>query len=420
MTPNWKARYAVIWAGQAFSLVGSMLVRFSIIWWLTEQTGSATMLATQTIMTMLPGLLVGPLISPIIDRWNRGWIMAIADGGTAIATGVLALLFALGVVEPWHIYLIQLLRSLGDAVHNPTMSASTTLLVPRRHYSRVAGMNQTLQGVLSFLVPPLGALLIEIMPIERVLLIDVLSAIPAIVPLLVIRIPSPDHSGEATSGAKGTLGEAARFLLGWRGMAYLVASWSIFGLFRVPMFSLVPLYIQEIFRGSATEYGIFVSAAWVGTALGGVLMSTWGGFRRKGATLRAGLFVFCAGILAFVLAPANMMWVGVAATVIRSMSGAAMGTAFQAIMQTTVPPGLQGRVFSLVGALAMSLPPLGLAVAGPVADAIGLRPVFFAPAVVGLFTCVLWYAVPSIRNLEDHRFGAAVVSTGVGYLEQEF
>ena len=124
--------------------------------------------------------------------------------------------------------------------------------------------------------------------------------------------------------------------------------------------------------------------------------------------------VLSVAMLVFVLAPPEVMWVAVAAALVRNISGAAMGSAFQAIMQSTVPPDLQGRVFSLIHALAMALPPLGLAAAGPIADAVGLRPVYAAAAAVSFVLVAVWSAVPSIRNLEDQAPAGSETHAGVG------
>jgi len=93
---NWAARFFIVWTGQAFSLFGSQLVQFALIWWLTQKSGSATILAiaTATLVGMLPQIVLGPFAGAIVDRWNRRAIMIIADGSIALFTLLLAYLFA--------------------------------------------------------------------------------------------------------------------------------------------------------------------------------------------------------------------------------------------------------------------------------------------------------------------------------------
>jgi len=157
---GWKLSFFTIWLGQALSLLGSSLVQFALIWYLTTETGSAVVLTTATLVAMLPQILIGPIAGSIVDRSNRRRLMIAADSGIALATLVLAALFALGLTQIWHIYLVLMFRSLGSAFHGPALIASTSLMVPKEQLSRIQGLNQTLQGALSLFSPPLGALLI--------------------------------------------------------------------------------------------------------------------------------------------------------------------------------------------------------------------------------------------------------------------
>jgi len=180
-TPErWAPKFFTIWTGQAFSLIGSALVQFALVWWMTKTTGSATVLATATLVALLPQILLGPFVGTLVDRWNRRLIMIIADTGIAVVTGVLILLFAAGNVSVWQVYLILLIRSFGGAFHSPAMTASTSLMVPKKHLARLSGLNQTLQGVLSIFAPPLGALLIGLLPMQSVLAIDIGTAALAV------------------------------------------------------------------------------------------------------------------------------------------------------------------------------------------------------------------------------------------------
>ena len=127
--------------------------------------------------------------------------MIVADSSIAAATGVLILLFATGMIQVWHVYIILLLRSLGGAFHSPAMSSSTILMVPNRHLARVAGMNQTLQGIISILAPPLGALLISLLPTQQVLAVDICTAALAVIPLFFISIPQPPRQIAPANGS---------------------------------------------------------------------------------------------------------------------------------------------------------------------------------------------------------------------------
>ncbi|MHC5038083.1 MAG: MFS transporter, partial [Planctomycetota bacterium] len=136
---GWKIPFFTIWSGQQLSLVASSLGQFALVWWVTASTGSATVLATATIFAMVPQIVLGPFTGALADRWNRRKVMIVADGFVALLAAVLAVLFWFDAVQLWHIYVIMLGRSVGACFHWPAMTASTSLMVPKRHLARLAG-----------------------------------------------------------------------------------------------------------------------------------------------------------------------------------------------------------------------------------------------------------------------------------------
>ena len=188
---SWKQRFFTIWTGQAFSLFGSTLVGFALIWWLTQSTGSATVLALASLAGLLPQVFLSPFAGALVDRWNRRVVMIGADASIAAATLVLTYLFLAGAAQVWHVYVIMFVRSSLSAFHWPAMQASTSLMVPEQHLSRVAGINQALSGTMNIIAPPLGALLLGVLPMQGILAIDIVTALLAVTPLFFIRIPQP-------------------------------------------------------------------------------------------------------------------------------------------------------------------------------------------------------------------------------------
>jgi len=163
---HWAANFFTIWTGQAFSLLafsllGSRVAQFALVWWLTQLTGSATILATASLVGFLPEVFLMPIAGAYVDRWNRRITMIVADGVVALASLWLVYLFWTGAIQVWHVYVIMFVRALGGCFHWPAMQASTTLMVPQAHLTRVAGVNQTLYGLLSIFGPPAGALAMQ-------------------------------------------------------------------------------------------------------------------------------------------------------------------------------------------------------------------------------------------------------------------
>ncbi|HRE46138.1 MAG TPA: MFS transporter, partial [Aggregatilineales bacterium] len=351
---GWMPRFFTIWTGQAFSLLGSSLVQFALVWWLTQQTGSATVLATATLVAMLPQVILGPLAGTLVDRWKRRTVMIAADSAVAAATAVLLLLFATETVQVWHVYVIMLIRSGAGAFHFPAMSASTPLLVPEQHIARISGLNQMLQGLMAIVAPPVGALLISRLSIPLVLGIDIVTAGIAVVPLLFIAIPQPPR--HAAAAEKTTVGQefraGLRYLVAWRGMFYLILIASGLNALLNPAFSLTPLLVQKHFQLGADSFALMESLVGVGMIVGGVFLGVWGGFKRKIITVLVRVIGIGSGTLLIGFAPANAFAMALLGMGVAGFSLPITNGTMFAIFQTAVRLDMQGRIQSLIGAIA--------------------------------------------------------------------
>ena len=386
---NWAVRFFTIWSGQALSLFGSSLVHFALIWWLTQRTGSATVLALASLAGMLPQVLFGPFAGALVDRWNRRWVLVLADGFIALSTLILVYLFATDQAQPWHVYAILAVRSLGGAFHFPAMSASTPLMVPEDKLTRVNGLNQTLQGLNAMVAPPLGALLLSVMPTHSILMIDVGTAMLAIIPLFFFSIPQPVRQEISQSAVKPNLlqdvREALVYMRSWPGLVAILVMAIIINGLLTPTGSLMPLLVTKHFGQGPLQLG-FVDTAWgVGMISGGLLLSVWGGFKRKIVTTMTGIIGIGAGVILVGLAPAGWFSMALAGMFIVGVTNPIANGPLMSIVQSVVKPEMQGRVMSLISTFATGITPISLMVAGPVSDAIGIRTWFWISGIITLF-----------------------------------
>ncbi|MBN1241208.1 MAG: MFS transporter [Spirochaetales bacterium] len=413
---RWAPRFFLIWSGQALSLVGSSLVQFALVWWMTRETGSATVLATATLVALLPQILFGPFIGPLVDRHDRRRIMILADLFVALATAGLMVLFALDLARLWHVFVALALRSLGGAFHGPAMSASTSLLVPERHLARVGGLNQTLHGVMNIVSPPLGALLVMVLPTASVLAIDVVTAALAVVPLLFVRIPAPPRQaalarGEGSaSGYLHDLKAGLSYVVRWPGLFGVVLLAMLLNFLIAPVGSFMPLIVTEGFGLGALELAWTETLMGVGVIAGGLILSAWGGFRKRILTSLAGVLGMGAGVMLMGFAPTDSFWVLLAGCFLTGFMQVFANGPLNAIFQAAVDRDMQGRVFSLIGAGAMAMMPLGLLVAGPVTDLLGVRSWYVAGGAVCVAVTLAATAVPAIMRIEENGHGAVAAS----------
>jgi MFS transporter, DHA3 family, macrolide efflux protein len=402
---NWKVKFFAIWTGQLFSLLGSSLVQFALIWYLTKTTGSAAVLAGATIAAILPEIFLGPFAGALVDRWNRRLVMILADGAIALCTAGLVALFYFNVVQIWQIYLLLFLRSLGSSFHWPAMQASTSLLVPEEHLARVAGLNQSVRGIINIAAPPLGALMMDILPMYSVLMVDIVTAFLAILPLLFVTIPQPRGTTTTplTSPRQlwGEVLEGARFLRGWKGAMALVFIATFINFLLAPSDTLLPLLVRNHFNGGAWQLSFIASAMGIGIVVGGLILGVWGGFKKKVLTTLMGIIGIGIGVLLLGFTPAALLPLGIfAAAFMGAMLPIANGP-LHALMQSKVPHEMQGRVFTLINSLATAMVPISMLVAAPLADSLGVQSWYIIGGGATILLGIGCFFNATIMNIED-------------------
>lgn len=170
-----------------------------------------------------------------------------------------------------------------------------------------------------------------------------------------------------------------------------------------PGMALLPLLITKHFERGALHLGWMNSAWGIGMILGGLILSTWGGFRKRIVTSLVGIIGQGLGFLLIGLAPATAFWLALVAMLFAAIMNSIANGPMLALLQSVVAPEMQGRVFMIVGSLASLAAPLGLAVAGPVADALGVGAWFVVGGVASLLMGITNFFVPVVLNIEEQR-----------------
>jgi len=393
--------FLTLFGGQSISLFGSRLVQFALVWWLTETSGSASVLATATIMAVLPQVIIGPFAGAMVDRWSRRIVMMVSDSLVALSVLLLAYLYSAGGVQVWQIYLIMFFRSTMDTFQWPAMQASTSMMVPQEHLPRAAGLRQSAQGIVNIISPPLGALLLESLPIYLVLGIDVFTALTAVGPLFFITIPQPIRGGTTARGVLMDMREGLTFVWERKAILKILGIALLLNMLASPAFSLMPLLVIQHFNGGAIQLAWLQSSSGAGLIMGGIILGVWGGFKRRVDTAFTALMASGLGIIGIGLAPGNMIWTAIVSIFVFGFMNSVANGSFFSVIQTVIPNELQGRVFTLVMSSSVAVMPLGLAVAAPVAEVIGIRTWFLASGVVTIILGLYGLLNPQIRGFED-------------------
>jgi DHA3 family macrolide efflux protein-like MFS transporter len=408
---NWAPRFFTLWIGQAFSLLGSQLVQFAIIWYLTLETNSATALAIASLMGLLPQVILSPFIGTWVDRGNRRAILISADATVAVATLVLVGLFAFGRAEIWHIYALLFVRAVAGGFHQSAFGASVVLLVPKEHLARVQGFNQALYGGLNIISAPLGAFLYAALPMQGILSIDVGTAVLAIVILLFFQIPQPERGEAAKTTFWQDFAAGFRYILAWRGLLIVLGMVMVINFFYSAAEALTPILISGHFQGDAQQLGWWQAAFATGTIAGGILLGAWGGFKKKVMTAQFGLIVLGLGTTVIGFTPPQLFWLGLAANTLTGLILPITNGSYGAILQSVIAPEMQGRVFAFIMSAAMLVSPLGLMIAGPVSDALGIQLWFWVSGITCALMGIAGFFINEVMGMEEEKQGLAAEPT---------
>ncbi len=359
--------FAIIWFGQLVSTLGSGLTGFALGVYIYQQTGSATQLSIALLAAVLPNVLFSPIAGALVDRWDRRWVLLLSDTGAAISTLLIWFLLSMGRLEVWHLYLANAVNSFFSAFQRPAYLAAPTLLLPKQHYGRAAGLIQLSSALSQVASPVMAGFLVITIHIDGILLVDFSTYLFAMFTLILIRIPKPETTMEGVAG-KGSLWREVGY-----GYLYLKDRPGLLGmliLFAIVNFSLgfnSALYTPLILSFTTPDVlGTIISVGGIGMLIGSLIMSAWGGAKKKvnslmGSMFFFGLFISLTGIRA------NPILIGASSFVFFILLPIASGSS-QAIWQAKVAPDIQGRVFATRSMIATAMTPLAYILAGPLAD----------------------------------------------------
>jgi MFS family permease len=359
--------FIVVWLGQLVSLVGSGLTSFALGLWVYERTGSVTQFALIGLFTVLPGVVLSPLAGVLVDRWDRRWVMILSDAGAGLCTLIMALLFFTGRAQVGYICLVTAASATFGAFQWPAYSAATTLLVAKHHLGRANGMVQFGRAASEILAPALAGVLVITIRVQGILLIDFITFILAVVTLFLVRFPQPE-TGVVDQAGAGSLWRQAAY--GWtyiaarRGLLGLLVFFAVVNL----LWGIVGASITPMILGFTTAdvLGVILSGAGGGMLAGSLIMSAWGGPRRR---INGVLyFELLSGLCFLLIGLRPSAWLVVVGAFCAHLTIAIVYGSNQAIWQSKVPPGAQGRVFAAQQMIATSTRPLAYLVAGPLAD----------------------------------------------------
>jgi DHA3 family macrolide efflux protein-like MFS transporter len=395
---NWKINTALFLTGQFMSLLGTALVQYAIVWYVTLETGSGIMLTAFVVTGNLPMFFISPFAGVWADRFNRKLLINMADGVIAVTTLIVALCFMAGY-ENYRLMLVCVgIRSMGMGVQMPAVNALIPTIVPREHYARVNGVNSAAQSFGNLLAPMLAGAIMSFMPITAVFFVDVVTAAVGIsIVLFFVRVPERDVNEK--SGGASYFRDIRDGLLYIRDRGWLLGIMAVsfvFFLFIAPLAFLTNLkvvrdYGSEVWRLTAHELTFST-----GMLAGGVIMGAWGGFGNRSYSMGAGNVLIGLGAVGIGLV--SEFWGYIVLMWFIGLTFPMFNVAAMSLMQEKVDGAFMGRVFSVLGMLTSALVPVSMAIFGPLSDAVNLNALFILNGVVMIGLGLPFFVSKTMRD----------------------
>ncbi|HVM70465.1 MAG TPA: MFS transporter [Anaerolineales bacterium] len=367
--PSGMLAFLLVWIGQIISVLGSGMTGFGLTIWMYQQTKSATAMGMMQVAFITPFLILSPVAGVMVDRYNRKLMMMVSDLAAGLSTIGLLILFATGHMQYWYLYIAQIINGIGNTFQWPAYSAAISTMVPKEQYGRANGLMSLQEAGPGVLAPLLAGALLPLIKITGIMFIDVATFVFAIAALLIVFVPQPAKTEEGQQ-TRGNFWKETLY-----GFRYIFSRPSLLGLqlvfFAGNFFSgiggaiFAPMVLART-NSNSLVFGSVQTAGAIGGVAGGLLMSAWGGFKRRVHGVLAGhmLLGVCATVFGIVIG--LPLWIPV--MVFWDITIVMVDTSNQTIWQAKVAPDAQGRVFSARRLIAWFTNPITPIIGGTLAD----------------------------------------------------
>ena len=396
-------QYLFYFGGQQASLLGSSIVSFAIIWWLTITTQSELMLGIASLVTLGPYIIAAPISGVLADKYNRKILLIIFDALQAAVTVTLSILFLTDNITIAIIFVILGVRGTAQAFHQPVSMAVAPTMVPNDKLSRINGLSYLFSGVINIIGPVVGAALLAIpgINIGMILWIDVGTFAIAMIPLIFIKIPSVAKKEEELQEKQSFITQVLdgiNALKETKGMLALVFGAMIINFFSTPLMALLSLFVNKTHMGNEADYALVVGLLQAAIVVGGIIMSFLKGMKKPVLFMIISVvFMYaCQAALAFIPTDfGGRFWAIGSILFLFALPISVVDVMFITSIQLLVPKEKLGRAIAAVMAIAPAIRPLGQFLSGLIAEFIGISLIFIIASGIGTVVLfILWLTTP--------------------------
>jgi len=388
--------FSLFFQGTLVTQIGMWMQQVAFGWLVLTLTDSPFYLGLTAFFRALPMLVVSPFGGVLADRLDRRQILLQSQLGTAVISGGLAFLVAIGQARPWHLLVASFLMGAAMAVNMPARQAMVGQLVTREQLPNAIALNSMSMNSSRVIGPALAGGLIGIIGIGGCLFLHAGAYLWSVVNVVQIKVPAVTRRAASASVVQNLI-EGFRYCYEQKsvfGMLLMAVLVSVFGM---QYMQLLPALARDVLGMGADGFGLLMTATGAGAIAGSVFIAASSARSARGTFLLVSAIAYGASlcVLSFVRAPALAMlllaFAGASSAVLMALN--------QTIIQQVVPDHLRGRVMS-VYLFTFGLMPLGTLPAGWIAEIHGTPVSIFLGGLI-CYVGALWvyFFRPGFRQI---------------------
>jgi DHA3 family macrolide efflux protein-like MFS transporter len=356
------------------------------------------MMTLFTVAGFLPMFFISPFAGVWADRFNRKYIINIADGAVAFVSLLAAVFIMAGVDSIGVLLFCAVMRSFGQGVQMPAVGAFIPDIVPQEQLTKINGFQSSIQSFITLTTPAISGAMMAFAPLETLFFLDVITALIGISivlffvkPSMAAQVPEKEIPVTETPEHKGAayfhdLKEGIKYIKKHGYVLRMIILTAVFLFFFAPAAFLTPLQVTRNFGNDVWRLSAIEITFSIGVMTGGILIGVWDGFKNRIYTMS--LSCALCGLLAagLGLAPNFLLYL-----VIMALLGLAFplwNAPSMVLLQTIVEPAFMGRVLSVFTMVSSTMMPLGMVVFGPVADIVSINTLLVGTGIVVALLCI--------------------------------
>lgn len=382
--------YRLYFAGQSVSLLGTWMQKTAVSWVIYSQTHSKFMLGLTLFASLFPSFLFSFLGGVVSDRYNRFKVLLVTQVASMVQAILLTVLVFFGYYSVWAIMALTAVLGLINAFDVPARQSLVYEMVDdKSDLPNALALNSSMVNLSRLIGPGIAGLIIEKFGDSVCFGANAVSFIAVIGSLLMMRLPefAPKPHGK---NVLVDLKDGFEYIRNTPTIKFMLLMLASISLFVLPFSTLIPVYAKDIFKGTASTFGVIDSVIGLGAFGGGIFLASLSAGTDLKKILAVNTLIFAVGLIAF--SHMHNYTVALFFSAIIGFGMMSQVTIGNTIIQTTATPEMRGRVISYYAMSFFGMQPLGGLLIGAVSQKIGVPDTVMAEGMIALLLGVLHFA----------------------------